>query len=148
MPRHTAIGAASAGLFHGVDVFLAREAAAADVGGVVLDRRLDLGSEVRVLTDELRRARVEAEHVFHQYVVRARKRDDLREFLTKRGIGSEVYYPIPLHLQPALAYLGYRAGDLPESERATGEVLALPMFPELTEDEQKYVVENVAEFYS
>jgi len=90
----------------------------------------------------------EAHHVFHQYVIRGRRRDELRKFLSDRKIGSEIYYPVPLHLQPCFAYLGYREGDLPESERAAGEVLALPMFPELTADEQKRVVESIAEFYS
>lgn len=87
-------------------------------------------------------------HVFHQYVIRAARRDELRKFLGDRKIGTEVYYPIPLHLQPCFAYLGYSAGDLPESERAAREVLALPMFPELTEAEQERVVESIAEFYS
>jgi dTDP-4-amino-4,6-dideoxygalactose transaminase len=87
-------------------------------------------------------------HVFHQYVIRAHRRDELRKFLHDRKIGTEVYYPLPLHLQPCFAYLGYSAGDLPRSERAAGEVLALPMFPELTEAEQKSVVETIAEFYS
>jgi dTDP-4-amino-4,6-dideoxygalactose transaminase len=89
-----------------------------------------------------------AHHVYHQYVIRAQRRDELRQFLTDHKIGSEIYYPIPLHLQPVFAYLGYREGDLPESERAAREVLALPMFPELAEDEQQWVVENIAEFYS
>lgn len=89
-----------------------------------------------------------AHHVYHQYVIRARRRDQLRQFLAGRKIGTEVYYPIPLHLQPVFAYLGYREEDLPESERAAREVLALPMFPELTEEEQQWVVESVAEFYS
>jgi dTDP-4-amino-4,6-dideoxygalactose transaminase len=89
-----------------------------------------------------------AHHVYHQYVVRAQRRDDLRQFLAERNIGTEVYYPIPIHLQPVFAYLGYREGDLPESERAAREVLALPMFPELTEDEQRWVVENISDFYS
>jgi dTDP-4-amino-4,6-dideoxygalactose transaminase len=89
-----------------------------------------------------------AEHVFHQFVIRAQRRDELRKFLTDLKIGTEVYYPIPLHLQPCFAYLGYRQGDFPESERASREVLALPMFPELTEDEQEWVVECMAEFYS
>jgi dTDP-4-amino-4,6-dideoxygalactose transaminase len=87
-------------------------------------------------------------HVFHQYVIRAHRRDELRKFLGDRKISTEIYYPIPLHLQPCFAYLGYSEGDLPESERAAREVLALPMFPELTEAEQKYVVESIAEFYS
>lgn len=89
-----------------------------------------------------------AYHVYHQYVVRAKRRDDLRQFLSDRKIGTEIYYPIPIHLQPVFAYLGYRDGDLPESERAAREVLALPMFPELTEEEQQWVVESIAEFYS
>jgi dTDP-4-amino-4,6-dideoxygalactose transaminase len=89
-----------------------------------------------------------AHHVFHQYVVRAQRREELRKFLGNRNIGTEVYYPIPIHLQPCFEYLGYRPGDLPESERAAAEVLALPMFPELTEEEQRWVVESIAEFYS
>jgi dTDP-4-amino-4,6-dideoxygalactose transaminase len=91
---------------------------------------------------------VHAHHVFHQYVIRAHRRDELRQFLTARKIGTEIYYPIPLHLQPCFAYLGYREGDLPEAERAAKEVLALPMFPELTDDEQRWVVGSIAEFYS
>jgi dTDP-4-amino-4,6-dideoxygalactose transaminase len=88
-----------------------------------------------------------AHHVFHQYVVRAYRREELREFLTARKIGTEIYYPIPLHLQPCFVYLGYREGDFPEAERAAKEVLALPMFPELTEEEQCRVVESIADFY-
>ena len=87
-------------------------------------------------------------HIFHQYVIRAKRRDELRKFLTERGIGSEVYYPIPLHLQPVFSYLGYKKGDLPESERAAKEVLALPMFPELTAEEQSHVVDAIADFYA
>jgi dTDP-4-amino-4,6-dideoxygalactose transaminase len=88
-----------------------------------------------------------AHHVFHQYVVRAYRREELREFLTARKIGTEIYYPIPLHLQPCFVYLGYREGDFPESERAAKEVLALPLFPELTEEEQRWVVKSIADFY-
>jgi dTDP-4-amino-4,6-dideoxygalactose transaminase len=88
-----------------------------------------------------------AHHVFHQYVIRAYRRDELREFLTARKIGTEVYYPIPLHLQPCFDYLGYREGDFPQAERAAKEVLALPMFPELTEQEQRRVVQSIADFY-
>jgi dTDP-4-amino-4,6-dideoxygalactose transaminase len=90
----------------------------------------------------------QAKHVFHQYVIRAQRRDDLRKFLADRKIGSEIYYPLPLHLQPVFSYLGLKAGDLPVSEQAAKEVLALPMFPELTESEIGYVVESVADFYS
>ena len=90
----------------------------------------------------------QAKHVFHQYVIRAERRDELRQFLAERKIGSEIYYPLPLHLQPVFSYLGLKAGDLPVSEQAAREVLALPMFPELTEAEIRRVVESVADFYS
>jgi dTDP-4-amino-4,6-dideoxygalactose transaminase len=89
-----------------------------------------------------------ARHVWHQYVIRAPRRDALHEFLTARGIGSEIYYPLPLHQQEALKGLGYAEGDFPEAERAAREVLALPLFPELREDEQQTVVAAVAEFFS
>ncbi len=90
----------------------------------------------------------EARHIFHQYVVRAQRRDALRATLSERGIGTEIYYPLPLHLQNAFVYLGYATGDFPEAERAAAEVLALPMFPELREEEQRAVVEAIADFYS
>jgi dTDP-4-amino-4,6-dideoxygalactose transaminase len=96
---------------------------------------------------QLPRTSEPAYHVFHQYVVRAYRREELREFLSARKIGTEIYYPIPLHLQPCFAYLGYREGDFPQAERAAKEVLALPMFPELTEEEQRWVVKSIADFY-
>lgn len=88
-----------------------------------------------------------AGHIFHQYVIRAPRRDQLRQYLTERQIGSEIYYPVPLHQQKSLAGLGYKQGDFPFSEAAAGEVLALPMYPELREDEQQTVVETIASFY-
>jgi dTDP-4-amino-4,6-dideoxygalactose transaminase len=87
-------------------------------------------------------------HVWHQYVIRTTRRDGLRQFLTERKIGSEIYYPVPLHLQEALKPLGYSEGSFPEAERAAREVLALPIFPELREDEQQTVVNAIAEFFS
>jgi dTDP-4-amino-4,6-dideoxygalactose transaminase len=91
---------------------------------------------------------LQAKHVFHQYVIRVQRRDELRKFLIERKIGSEIYYPLPLHLQPVFSYLGLNAGDLPVSEQAAREVLALPMFPELTEGEIRLVVESIADFYA
>jgi dTDP-4-amino-4,6-dideoxygalactose transaminase len=89
-----------------------------------------------------------ATHVFHQYVIRAPRRNELREYLTDRQIGSEIYYPLPLHEQTSLASLGYKRGDFPISEAAAAEVLALPMYPELREDEQQTVVETIVAFYA
>jgi len=108
----------------------------------------EVGAEARRKPVRLPERSPDATHVFHQYVIRAERRDELRKFLTDRKIGTEVYYPLPLHLQPVFAYLGLREGDLPVAERAAKEVLALPMFPELTEDEIGFVVASVAEFYS
>ena len=88
-----------------------------------------------------------ASHVFHQYVVRVPDRDDLRRHLALHGIASEVYYPIPLHQQQALAHLNLESTSLHESERAAAEVLALPIFPELREEEQTAVVATIAAFY-
>ena len=89
-----------------------------------------------------------ATHVFHQYVIRAPRRDQLRAYLAERQIGSEIYYPLPLHLQTSLKGLGHKAGDFPASEQAAAEVLALPIYPELRDDEQQAVVNAVREFYA
>lgn len=86
-------------------------------------------------------------HVFNQFVIRSKRRDELKAFLMSREIGTEVYYPIPLHLQPCYRHLGYAEGDFPEAERAARETLALPIFPELTETQQAFVVESIAQFY-
>ena len=85
-------------------------------------------------------------HVWHQYVIRTPRRDELRAFLAECKIGSEIYYPVPLHLQEPLKELGYKEGDFPEAERAAREVLALPMFAEIRADEQHAVVAAIAEF--
>ena len=87
-------------------------------------------------------------HVWNQYVVRVERRDALREFLAAQGVGTEVYYPVPLHLQRCFAALGYTEGDFPEAERAAREVLALPIYPELQPGQLDYVVDRLAAFYT
>lgn len=87
-------------------------------------------------------------HVYNQFVIRTPQRDDLMEFLGRQGVNTEIYYPIPFHQQECFSFLGYASGDFPESERAANESLALPIYPELTEEMQNYVVETMKDFYS
>jgi dTDP-4-amino-4,6-dideoxygalactose transaminase len=86
-------------------------------------------------------------HIYNQYIVRVRDRDELRGYLTTAGIGTDIYYPIPLHLQQCFAYLGHQAGDFPQSERAAKQTLALPIYPELTHTQLEYVVDTISAFY-
>jgi dTDP-4-amino-4,6-dideoxygalactose transaminase len=92
-------------------------------------------------------AAVPGRHIFNQYVVRAPDRDTLKDHLSARSIGTEIYYPVPLHLQKCFAYLKYAPGDFPESERAAAETLALPIYPELSRVQLDHVVASVADFY-
>jgi len=89
-----------------------------------------------------------AGHIYNQFVARFPDRNQLKVFLLERGVETEVYYPIPLHLQECFVYLGYQEGDFPQAEAAARESLALPIYPEITEQEQRYVVEKIREFYS
>ena len=91
--------------------------------------------------------RPDCSHIFHQYVIRCRKRDELKAFLKSKGIGTEVYYPVPLHEQECFRKLGCSPSDFPHSSAAAREVLALPVYPELTDGQRRYVVAAIAEFY-
>lgn len=104
--------------------------------------RADLGGAVQTP------ARVVAgRHIYNQYVLRVRDRNPLRQHLMAAGVGTEIYYPVPLHLQKCFAYLGHKSGEFPESERAAKETVALPIYPELEEAQLQYVVDHVADFY-
>jgi dTDP-4-amino-4,6-dideoxygalactose transaminase len=100
-------------------------------------------SEQAVLPHE----REECRHIYNQFVIRVpNRRDDLRAFMAESGIGTDIYYPVPLHLQECFAFVGYSQGDLPESERAAKETIAIPIYPELTEVQQQFVVETISKF--
>jgi dTDP-4-amino-4,6-dideoxygalactose transaminase len=87
-------------------------------------------------------------HIYNQYTLRVERRDALRRHLTERGVGHAVYYPVPLHLQECFRELGYEEGSFPRAEQACREVISLPVYPELTEEQQKRVADAVIGFYA
>jgi len=100
-----------------------------------------------ILPAEPYRERAGNHHIYHQFVIRAEGRDELKAHLASNEIGSEIYYPVPLHLQECFFYLEHKADDFPEAERAAAETLALPIYPELSHEAQRFVVDKIAEFY-
>jgi dTDP-4-amino-4,6-dideoxygalactose transaminase len=111
------------------------------------DRYRHLFAATPGIPAELRLPEATPEHIYNQFVIRAPRRDALREHLAKHDIATEIYYPLPLHLQPCFANLGYREGAFPHAEAASREVLALPIHAELSEEQQAFVVAQVASFY-
>ncbi|MCD6224367.1 MAG: DegT/DnrJ/EryC1/StrS family aminotransferase [Deltaproteobacteria bacterium] len=103
----------------------------------------DLGSMIKLPLEKEKR------HIYNQFVISIeKKRDELRQYLQEAGIGTEIYYPVPMHLQECFAYLNYKKGDFPESEYAADHTLALPVYPELSDDQLEYVVTTIKKFYT
>ena len=130
-----------------LDDWSAARRAVADVYRDEFSRR-GLADVLQLPSEPFRGARLKNHHIYHQYVVRTSRRDELRDYLTRKEIGTAIYYPLGLHQQQCFAYLGYREGDLPETERAARETLALPIYPELAREAQLYVIDAIEEFFS
>jgi dTDP-4-amino-4,6-dideoxygalactose transaminase len=110
-------------------------------------QRLGLTDRIALPAEPYRERGLTNHHIYHQYVIRTARRDALREHLAGKEIGTAIYYPLALHEQECFRYLGYGAGDFPEAERAARETLAVPMYPELSAEQQRYVVGSIAEFF-
>src|SRR2546423_5595566 len=108
--------------------------------------RVGLEQKITLPTEPYAESGLRNHHIFHQYVIRSARRDELREHLSKNEIETAIYYPLALHEQPCFEYLGYKPGDFPEAERAARDTLALPIYPEISREAQQYVVNCVAEF--
>jgi len=110
-------------------------------------RRAGLEKKIKLPVEPYAESGLKNHHIYHQYVIRSPRRDELREHLSKREVETAIYYPLALHEQPCFEYLGYKPGDFPEAERAARETLALPIYPEIPRDAQQYVVNCIAEFF-
>jgi dTDP-4-amino-4,6-dideoxygalactose transaminase len=130
-----------------LETWTAARRAAADFYGAEI-ARARLTEKIAVPAEPYRDRGLTNHHVYHQYVIRTPVRDALREHLGKREIETAIYYPLGLHEQKCFAYLGYKKGDFPETERAASETLALPIYPEISREAQRYVISAIAEFFS
>jgi len=110
--------------------------------------RLGLTERITLPAEPYRQDGLTNHHIYHQYVIRAPRRDKLREHLSAREIGSAIYYPVGLHAQECFRYLGYQSADFPETDRAARETVALPIYPELAREAQRYVAQSIAEFFA
>src|SRR6202011_1069972 len=110
-------------------------------------RRVGLGEKIKLPVEPYAESRLTNHHIYHQYVIRSPRRDELRAYLSEREIEKVIYYPRALHEQQRSEYCGYKAGDFPEAERAARETLAVPIYPEISREAQQYVIKCVAEFF-
>jgi dTDP-4-amino-4,6-dideoxygalactose transaminase len=120
---------------------------AVDYDGLFAESGLVKNGIVQTPATVYKNSSVSNYHIYNQYVIRVQKRDELQEFLKSNGVPTAIYYPLPLHLQECFSDLGYTKGDFPVSEKAAEEVLALPVYPELSKDQLAYVVSTIGNFY-
>jgi dTDP-4-amino-4,6-dideoxygalactose transaminase len=131
-----------------LETWSAARRTAADFYRAEIKQRRDLADKITLPAEPYRQLGLTNHHIYHQFVIRTPRREQLRRHLVKREIETAIYYPLGLHQQKCFAYLGYKEGDLPETERAARESLALPIYPEISREAQRYVVEAIAEFFN